>query len=168
MSLCKICQCGRKIIQEKRSAFPDNCPSCGRSLIGRPSYNEADPRVKEILGQQETDPEKIIESNGEEEKQGKQKYVLRMKSGKKIDIPDEGGIIGRTGIGGELLSEYQSVSREHLQITPRRTTGVIVEDLSKYGTLIDGKRMEKNSPVMITAGTRITLCGLDLILEEKG
>ena len=89
-----------------------------------------------------------------------QRYIFRLENGNEIDIPEEGCIIGRTEVGAEMLAEYGAVSRQHLRVTPRRNIGVIVEDISKYGTLVDGQRIIKNSPVRVANGTKITLCNV--------
>lgn len=59
------------------------------------------------------------------------------------------------------------MSRRHLRITPKRNVGVLIEDISTYGTLVDGNRIEKNSPVKVTAGSKVTLCNLETILAVK-
>ena len=97
----------------------------------------------------------------------KKKYILRLNNGKEIEIPDEGGIVGRTEIGAEELAEFPSVSRQHLRVTPRRNVGVLVEDISTYGTLVDGQRIVKNSPVRIADGSKVTLCDVDAVLSVK-
>ena len=161
MSFCKICSCGEKVVFERRLSFPDNCPSCGRRLVDFLTYNVDDPKVQELLNR----------SSGEEnaEEQGAPahescspktiKYALQFTSGAEIIIPDEGGIIGRTELGAELLADYPSVSRKHL--------GVIIEDISSYGTLVDGKRIDKNVPTRVTEKSTITLCDLELNLIAK-
>lgn len=169
MSFCKICSCGEKVVFERRLSFPDNCPSCGRRLVDFLTYNVDDPKVQELLNR----------SSGEEnaEEQGVSahesyspktiKYALQFTSGAEIIIPDEGGIIGRTELGAELLADYPSVSRKHIRVIPRRNLGVIIEDISSYGTLVDGKRIDKNAPTRVTEKSTITLCDLELNLIAK-
>ena len=94
-------------------------------------------------------------------------YVLRMQNGAEISIPPEGGIVGRTELGAEELAEYPSVSRQHLRVVPKRNVGVLIEDLSRYGTMVDGKRIEKNSVTRVTEGARITLCNVDVTLCQR-
>ena len=95
------------------------------------------------------------------------KYALQFTSGAEIIIPDEGGIIGRTELGAELLADYPSISRKHIRVIPRRNLGVIIEDISSYGTLVDGKRIDKNVPTRVTEKSTITLCDLELNLIAK-
>lgn len=170
MAFCKICACGEKIVFERRLGFPDNCPSCGRKLVDFLTYSEDDPRVEELLKGHEnaSEAEFVEESLIKENDSNARKYVLRLDNGTEIEIPDEGCIIGRTEVGAEALGEYPSVSRQHLRVTPRRNIGVIVEDISSYGTLVDGQRIIKNSPVRVASGTKITLCNAEMELIQKG
>ena len=173
MAFCKVCACGEKIVFERRLGFPDNCPSCQRKLVDFLTYNEDDPRVAELLKEYEKnngsdeseDTEVLLVNKSNLESKS---YALRLDNGVEIDIPEEGCIIGRTEVGAEALAEYGSVSRQHLRVTPRRNIGVIVEDISKYGTLVDGQRIIKNSPVRVANGTRITLCNVEMVLTQKG
>ena len=169
MAFCKVCTCGEKIVFERRLSFPDNCPSCGRKLIDFLTYNEGDPRVEELM------KGNVVTKASEDERKAfsaesvfyKKQYILRLNNGKEIGIPEEGGIIGRTEIGAEELAEFPSVSRQHLRVMPRRNVGVLVEDISTYGTLVDGQRIVKNSPVRVVDGSKVTLCDVDAVLTVK-
>lgn len=169
MAFCKVCTCGEKIVFERRLSFPDNCPACGRKLVDFLTYNEDDPRVEELMkGNASADTsdneEKAVST---ESSSHKKHYILRLNNGKEIEIPDEGGIVGRTEIGAEELAEFPSVSRQHLRVTPRRNVGVLVEDISTYGTLMDGQRIVKNSLVRVADGSKVTLCDVDAVLTVK-
>ena len=100
MAFCKVCTCGEKIVFERRLSFPDNCPSCGRRLVDFLTYNEDDPRVEELMkGSVAADTsENEGKSVSTESDSHKKHYVLRLDNGKEIEIPDEGGIVGRTAI----------------------------------------------------------------------
>lgn len=169
MAFCKVCTCGEKIVFERRLSFPDNCPSCGRKLVDFLTYNEDDPHVEELMKgnavveTSENEGKAVSTESGSHKKQ----YNLRLNNGKEIEIPDEGGIVGRTEIGAEELAEFPSVSRQHLRVTPRRNVGVLVEDISTYGTLVDGQRIVKNSPVRVADGSKLTLCDVDAVLIVK-
>lgn len=169
MAFCKVCTCGEKIVFERRLSFPDNCPSCGRKLVDFLTYNEDDPRVEELMkGVGETDAPKTSERDVSPESASlKKKYILKLNNGKEIEIPNEGCIIGRTETGAEELAEYPSVSRQHLRVTPRRNVGILIEDISTYGTLVDGQRIVKNSPVRVADGSRVTLCDVEAVLFVK-
>ncbi|EFF69136.1 FHA domain-containing protein [Eshraghiella crossota] len=169
MAFCKVCACGEKIIFERRLSFPDNCPACGRKLVDFLTYNEDDPRVEKLIKDsavsekfENEETHTTVESNS-----NKKRYILKLDNGKEIRIPDEGGIIGRTGIGAEELAEYQSVSRQHLRVTPRRNIGILVEDISTYGTLVDGQRIVKNSPVRVAEGAKVTLTNVNVVLKVE-
>lgn len=150
-------------------SFPDNCPACGRKLVDFLTYNEDDPRVEKLIKDsavsekfENEETHTTVESNS-----NKKRYILKLDNGKEIRIPDEGGIIGRTGIGAEELAEYQSVSRQHLRVTPRRNIGILVEDISTYGTLVDGQRIVKNSPVRVAEGAKVTLTNVNVVLKVE-
>lgn len=169
MAFCKVCTCGEKIVFERRLSFPDYCPSCGRKLVDFLTYNEDDPLVEELM--KGNAAAEISENVGKDVSiefgSHKKKYILKLNNGKEIEIPDEGCIIGRTEIGAEELAEFPSVSRQHLRVTPRRNVGVLVEDISTYGTLVDGQRIVKNSPVRVADGSKVTLCDVDAVLTVK-
>ena len=92
------------------------------------------------------------------------KYALRLPNGIEIPIPQGGCIIGRTEDGGEELADYPSVSRQHARFTPRGHSGVLIEDLSTYGTWVDGTKLEKNMPFRARPGATIVLCNLETTL----
>ena len=169
MAFCKVCTCGEKIVFERRLSFPDNCPSCGRKLVDFLTYNEDDPRVEELMRENTgSDDTKGADSDFKAEKEKTSKgYYLKLSNGKEIPIPDEGGIVGRTELGAEELAEFPSVSRQHIRVTVRRNIGVLIEDISSYGTLIDGQRIVKNEPVRVANGSKITLCNVEAELLVK-
>lgn len=169
MAFCKVCTCGEKIVFERRLSFPENCPSCGRKLVDFLTYSEDDPYVEELIK-----GNTIAETSGNEREENstefsshKKQYVLRLSNGKEIEIPDEGGVVGRTEIGAEELADFPSVSRQHLRVMPKRNVGVLVEDISTYGTLVDGKRIVKNTMVRVADGSKVTLCDVDAVLSVK-
>ena len=169
MANCKVCACGEKIVFERRLGFPDKCPSCGRKLVDFLTYNEDDPRVEELMRETtglESNNEAVAEPISDKGKVSKG-YYLKLSNGKKISIPNDGGIIGRTELGAEELAEYPSVSRQHIRVTVRRNIGVLIEDISKYGTLVDGQRIVKNEPVRVADGSIVTLCNVDVELIVK-
>lgn len=169
MAFCKVCTCGEKIVFERRLSFPDNCPSCGRKLVDFLTYNEDDPRVEELMKSNvdADDSENDWKDVSIEPEPHKKKYILKLSNGKEIEIPDEGCIVGRMEVGAEELAEFPSVSRQHLRVMPRRNIGVLVEDISSYGTLVDGQRIMKNSPVRVADGSKVTLCDLETVLTVK-
>lgn len=171
MAFCKICTCGKKVIFERRFSFPDQCPDCGRRLMDFQTYSEEDLHA-EIEVNQST--ETVVENKVINKKpfvetdKVNTSYALRLEDGNEISIPDEGGIIGRTEIGAEILAPYNSVSRKHIKVIVRKNIGVMIEDLSSYGTLINGQRIERNSPTRVESGAIITLCNVKAELIAKG
>jgi len=174
MAFCKVCACGEKIVFERRLSYPDNCPNCGRRLVDFLTYNEDDPRVEELLKasrkaeeKPEGSPEGPKPETGPSGGSGARVFALKLPDGAEIVIPPEGGIVGRTELGGEELAGYPSVSRQHIRVTPRRSAGLIVEDISKYGTLLNGQRMEKNVPARVLEGAVLTLCNVEAAVITK-
>ena len=181
MAFCKICACGEKVVFQRRLSFPDTCPACGRRLMDFRTYPEDDPQVEELLKKNSPDePEISLETSAEisseiitdisevqKQEFKEQNYVLRLSNGAVIPIPPGGCIIGRTETGAEELAEFPSVSRQHLRVTPKKNIGMIIEDLSTYGTWVDGKKIEKNVPVGVTSGVKIVLCNLETVLVGK-
>lgn len=179
MAFCKVCICGNKIVFQNRMGYPDFCPECGRKCSEYETMDENDPLVEYQINMYRSINEEKNEAPAEtfgnessisvEQLRPTQsvKYALRLENGSIIDIPEEGGIIGRTEIGGEQLAEYGSVSRKHLKILIKRTA-VLVEDLSTYGTLVNGNRIEKNMPTRVESNSKITLCNVETQLIVKG
>lgn len=167
MAFCKVCSCGEKVVFERRLSFPDECPNCGRRLMDFQTYPEDDPMVNALM-RVSHESEKNDEFNINEKEIEIEKYALRLENGQEILIPSEGGIIGRTELGGEELASFSSVSRKHIKLIIRKNIGVMIEDLSSFGTLVNGKRIEKNFPMRIEVGTKITLCNIEAELIKKG
>lgn len=168
MAFCKVCTCGEKIVFARRLSFPDNCPSCGRRLVDFLTYNEDDPRVEELMrGKADSNDSNKPVRDPKTDNRVVPVYYLKLSNGKEIPIPDEGGIIGRTELGAEELAEFPSVSRQHIKVSVRRNIGVLIEDISSYGTLVDGHRIVKNEPVRVANGSKITLCNVEAELSIK-
>lgn len=189
MSYCKICHCGEKIVFERRMSYPFACPSCGRALADFETFNANIPEEKERAERLQKEylsvkngttenaesKEKIFADSGDEDdleiiqdtKKTQYQYMLQMENGKKIPIPREGGIIGRTGIGAEELAEFGSVSRNHIRLSMVRAKCIRLEDLSKYGTWIDGVKAEKNVVSVVYPNSKIQLCNVETILIKE-
>ena len=174
MAFCKICACGEKVVFARRMSFPEVCPSCSRRLEPFQTYREDDPAGEELLARAREAQDGERPGTGEEESgrpapgpgavSGPGRYSLLMADGSRIAIPEEGGVVGRTGLGGDYLADFPSVSRQHLRVIPRRG-GVILEDISSYGTFLNGQRLEQGVPVRAEPGARITLCNVDCMLS---
>jgi len=179
MGFCKICACGKKVVFERRFSFPDQCPDCGRRLMDFQTYleNEVPENTEEnnIDNSEDESVKNNIDSVLDEKKNTESIkesenicYALRLEDGNEISIPEEGGIIGRTEVGAETLAPYNSVSRKHLKVYVRRNIGVMIEDLSSYGTFVNGQRIERNSLIRVNPGAIITLCNVKTELIAKG
>jgi len=177
MAFCKVCPCGEIITFETRHSFPEQCPNCNRRVRDFLTYQEDDPKIKILLAQFITDNNTMVDAPVKEtaveatkEKLGitAKAYVLTsVIGGCEIVIPPEGGIIGRGGIGAKQLANNEAVSREHLRVTPRKNAGVIIQDISKYGTKLNGKLIISHTPVRAEVGARITLYDEEFVLQEK-
>lgn len=169
MANCKICVCGEKITFDRASA-PDECPYCGRRLINYATFDESDPQVAILLKNNSDSSDEECDEHLEkecEQKETKAGFVLVSDCNEEIFIPDEGGIIGRAEIGAEILAKYPSVSKQHIKIYPSFGNRLIVEDISKYGTFLNGEKLEKNLPKSVAVKDKLTLCNVDFTLCEK-
>ena len=170
MAFCKVCPCGKKVVFEKIFLAPDECPFCGRRLISLPAFNEDSEEVERNLKKYHSAEEDISNDDSKdfEESQTDEKdsiLYLLSNDGERIDIPPEGGIIGRTGIGAEILAKYPSVSKQHIRVYYTFKKALLVEDISSYGTYLDGRKMEKNISEHVTPGVVIRLCNVDFTLN---
>jgi len=172
MAFCKICTCGEKIVFETRLGYPDNCPVCGRGLVNFQTYDEVNDAA--LIATMLVKEKEVTEANNTTndgmalvtERKNK-KYALRLNDGREIEIPEAGCIIGRTEVGAEELAEFPSVSRQHIRVTIKRNIGVLIEDISRYGTLVDGQRIGKNMLTRVAEGSKVTLCNVDAVLTTK-
>merc|ERR550537_1561224 len=83
-----------------------------------------------------------------------------MKSGVRVDRHSLGGAkqawcLGRSPEQADIVMNHDSVSRRHA-LVHRLGMFLFVSDLaSAHGTFVDGQRLEKNSPVRLSAGANI-------------
>lgn len=174
MAFCKVCPCSSIIVFETRNAFPEQCPKCGRRIRDFITYLQDDPQVEAFLEQYSSGVPvlsgvaSVAEESQPQEVNHIKAYVLAAADGSyEIVIPPEGGIIGRGGIGAEQLAKNDAISREHLRITPRRNSGVIIQDVSTYGTKLNGLPVIPDSPIKAELNSIITLYDEELLLLEK-
>lgn len=167
MAFCKICACGKKIVFQRRTSPPDECQYCGRRLMNFTTFDENDPQVSLLLN---NDNDKTIETKQEHEVNDENeatRFILLSNENEEIEIPEEGGIIGRTELGAEVLAKYPSVSKKHIRILPSFGNRIVIEDISRFGTYINGIKMEKNVPQRVAIDAKIRLCNVDFTLYEK-
>lgn len=134
---CKKCICGHINTYELQGASPLECDNCGRMLL-------------------EVTEELYVPGLNEETEIKKTNMFLCFKD---ISIPiAEKTLIGRNQVGKEWLVNYPDVSREHFYIEPRSSgIGATIEDVSSFGTYLNGHKIRKNTSQFITSGTEIRL-----------
>ena len=132
----------------------------GSDASDRASKNVADSNAAETI----TD----MVSSDKKQPEGKIQYCLVSKDGKiNIVIPEEGGVVGRTALGGEELAHNGRISREHVKLAPaKRAQGVMAEDLSANGTFVDGRRLARNEQEFIVIGSVVKMGGEEFVLEK--
>ena len=171
MAFCKVCSCGEKIVFVGRMSYPDACPSCGRRLVDFTTYLENAPEVEELIRKAKAGSDSDNPGSAPKPDESyiptDRTYYLHLPNGRDIYIPQESCIVGRTEVGGEELAEYGRVSKKHIRITPRRNIGIMIEDISRNGTLVDGVRIEKNLPTLVQSGSTITLYDVEAQLLSK-
>ena len=171
MAFCKVCPCGNKVVFQKVYMAPDECPFCGRRLISLPAFDEDSEEVKRNLQKYNPSMDENENTISEEDEcddiqNSDSELCLVSENGERIDIPAEGGIIGRTEIGAEILAKYPSVSKQHIRVYYTFKKTLLIEDISSYGTFIDGRKMEKNISEHVNPGAIIRLCNVDFTLEK--
>ena len=171
MAFCKVCPCGNKVVFQKVYMAPDECPFCGRRLISLPAFDEDSEEVKRNLQKYNPSMDENENTISEEDEchdiqNSDSELCLVSENGERIDIPAEGGIIGRTEIGAEILAKYPSVSKHHIKVYYTFKKALLVEDISSYGTFIDGRKMEKNLSEHVNPGAVIRLCNVDFTLQK--
>jgi len=88
--------------------------------------------------------------------------VVRIAIGKEelkqaMQGPDGGLVIGRSKSQARKIVGDGSVSRKHA-LAVEKDGGLAITDLeSAYGTSVDGKKLEPNKPVSVSAGGKIEL-----------
>lgn len=140
MAYCKRCLCGHLNIYEKPGMASPFCEKCSRQILHIPEE-----KYSEEL------------KNQDNETINRYHYTLVGDNDEKIEFDSE-ITIGRNSYGKEILVNYPDVSREHLTISPRSSgIAVTITDISTYGTYINGKKIDKNTPKMISNGAKIRL-----------
>lgn len=95
-------------------------------------------------------------------------YYLVAADGRfRIEIPADGGIVGRTGLGAEQLAYNNAVSKQHLKVMINKRLGVFIEDISSFGTRVNGEELIKGNRVLVKVGDHITLYNEELILVGR-
>ena len=193
MIKCVVCECASVLSYEVPGQRPPlTCPNCGRDTRRYISMRQDDPRVKRMMetyrkqfrqnppdatedpvrepagvrAVEQTDEQ--IGTTAVEAAPKRTGYVLVSEDGSyRIRIPEQGGVIGRTGIGAHELAHNGRVSRQHLKVTPsRRAKGLLIEDISSNGTCLDGRQILPGQVEFAVIGSEIRLSREVLILRE--
>lgn len=193
MIKCVVCECASVLSYEVPGQRPPlTCPNCGRDTRRYISMRQDDPRVKRMVetyrkqfrqnppdatedparepagvrAVEQTDEQ--IGTTAVEAAPKRTGYVLVSEDGSyRIRIPEQGGVIGRTGIGAHELAHNGRVSRQHLKVTPsRRAKGLLIEDISSNGTCLDGRQILPGQVEFAVIGSEIRLSREVLILRE--
>src|SRR5438477_8793691 len=85
--------------------------------------------------------------------------------GRRLPLDGRYLLIGRSGDADINLKDDAAISRRHLEI--RRADGaVFVKNLSPTGSLINGKRLEKDSEVSLNPGDELIIGHTKLVYDE--
>ena len=82
-----------------------------------------------------------------------------------MDLPPDEITIGRQE-GNELRLNHRMVSRKHATIKTTAKTCRVTDLGSANGTLVDGEKLEPNSPKLIKSGAVITIGPFEMVLEQ--
>lgn len=167
--LCKICECGEVLRFEKIFMCPDPCPKCGRITQAYITYDEDDPIVSELVNKYKDTTVQGNKTSAESVELNKEKeyYLYSVRKGYELIIPRDGCIIGRTELGAEMLYDNPAVSKKHIIVTFNKKFGIFIEDISSFGTSINGKQVLKGDKVHVNVGDEITLYNEKFILKER-
>jgi hypothetical protein len=160
MAYYKLCECGTKNYFEQRGSSPRKCDNCNRSLFGFSVMDE------EAVGYKSNDFDLTVENTDSFREEHTIRFTLESMDGKqKIEIPYEGCSIGRASHGSEFLQNKKSVSREHIVVKYWKM-GLLVEDISKFGTYVDDRLILKNSPMLVLDGQIVRLYNIEFRVRK--
>lgn len=158
MAFYKLCDCGTKNMFEHRGLAPRKCEKCGRSLLEVSVVDEDLVEEQEEITDEKTSGDISLD---------RFYYSLNTPDGKEqIVIPSSGGIVGRNALGAELLGKHNAVSREHIKVSYRGRIGLLIEDMSKYGTFINNEQLVKGSARFARDGDVIKLYDYELVVHR--
>lgn len=175
MSYCKKCVAGHINIYESSGDSPAVCETCGRLLMMQPeeiyqpekepeNSSRPDPGSDgcENAGK-EVEPTEAsgLTQNGnnrpEEKRAAGFSMYFETPDGRKFPFGEK-VIFGRNSTGKQFLKDFSDVSREHFSVKPR-FSGICatVTDLSRFGTFVNGERLEQHAPRTVSNGAVIQL-----------
>lgn len=80
--------------------------------------------------------------------------ALSSESGAFFAVRD-GDIVGRTGVGQELLSGQDEISRKHLQFVRKREEWFVIDLGSSNGTFLDGRKISAKTMTPLRNGQKL-------------
>lgn len=179
MNYYKICECQNILQFDKPYMCPDPCPYCGRMTQNYITYRGEPPISQKVDNNKEINVGTIAPLSStvppcDSQQQvnmstcSTSSYYLVAADGRyRIEIPADGGIVGRTGLGAEQLAYNNAVSKQHLKVMINKRLGVFIEDISSFGTRVNGEELIKGNRVLVKAGDHITLYNEELILVGR-
>lgn len=162
MSFYKVCDCGKKFSYEKRGQAPRKCDVCTRSLIEVSAIEE------DVIDEVNTvDDEEVIKGTSSDDISiDGFYYSLETPDGiHKIVLPSSRCVVGRNALGADVFASNLAVSKEHINVSYHGRMGLIIEDISKYGTFINDKQMVKGVTRLVRDGDIIKLYNFDLVVK---
>lgn len=161
--LCKICECGVVLKFEKAYLCPDPCPSCGRITQSYTTYFEDDPSLVALVNKYK----KCDQEHEHSARNTESRYALvSSRKGYEIRIPDNGCVIGRTEFGATELADNPAVSKKNIVVNVNKKFGLFIEDISSFGTSINGKRILKGEKIHVNVGDEIVLYDEEFVVKE--
>lgn len=146
---CRVAACDYVFEGTRAEAYRiEICPRCHATLEApRPKRREVD-----SVDAADWFPSDGVASVGENER-GKTHLPISAPSivelvprdfNARIELPraDDEGVIGRSATGGEVLSEFPTISRMQFSYRYLEDGRIEIRNLSRFGTTINGERLE--------------------------
>ena len=153
MTKFKKCRCGKIYYEDENNEFPDICinQNCQALLIDFDCVEDED--IENVSSSVTSEADMFYFVNEELH----------------ISIPiKEDATVGRgiNCLGHEQL-KFNAISREHIKVKIINKFMLEIEDVSRFGTKINGKIMIKGIPQKLSIGDTISLYEYNLKLERK-
>jgi hypothetical protein len=155
---CRICE---NCNHQNDTSFLE-CIECGADL------SFVHPTLIEVEKQNDEPEIETVELTSEPRKtlQLQQLRFIGLKDYQVIDIPNEGGILGREGtISPFYFQDNLYVSNEHAEIILKNDGYVIIDLQSTNGTKINGTKIEKSKELSISPGDLVTIANMNFKVE---
>lgn len=162
MAFYKLCDCGEKNRFAHRGLAPRKCENCGRSLLVF-SERDEDDEVEHFDGNRGD-----IASEVPDDLEVERFYysLIALDGSGEIILPSAGGIVGRAALGADLLQSHSAVSREHISVVYRGRIGILIEDMSKFGTCVNDEQLVKGTSKFARDGDVVKLYNFELQIKK--